>query len=219
MVASYGLPLTARRVWRAEEGDTDQDGDTPGAEADDSQSENSGTEVKLTPEQQALFDKALKARLARERKNLRAELEAEATSREEKAKQDAEKQRLAEQGEFKKLNETLTAEAEKAKTSLEAATGTVATLTQERDAYRAAVESMLTAQREGLPEHIAALLDKLNPLDQLTWIAENAEEVNKSRNGAAPGTPRTQRQRQPVPRTPGNSHGQQPAPERPLVKF
>jgi hypothetical protein len=45
--------------------------------------------------------------------------------------------------------------------------------------YQEALNKLLATQRAGLPEGIIKLLDKLDPADQLEWIAENKATVTQ----------------------------------------
>lgn len=52
--------------------------------------------------------------------------------------------------------------------------------------YQEALNKLLTTQRAGLPEGIIKLLDKLDPADQLEWIAENKASVAPATQQAQP---------------------------------
>jgi hypothetical protein len=84
-------------------------------------------------------------------------------------KAQAEQDRLKAAGEHKTLYE-------QAQAKLAELEPTVA----ERDRYKGVVESLAAQERKALPKHILALLDKLDPVDQLAWIAENRETVAKT---------------------------------------
>lgn len=45
--------------------------------------------------------------------------------------------------------------------------------------YEAALKKRLATEREGLPKHIIALLDRLDPAEQLEWLADNHEAISK----------------------------------------
>lgn len=79
----------------------------------------------------------------------------------------AERTRLAEQGEYKKLAE----DAEKRAAELEPHKA-------KAERYEASLTKLLAKEREGLPKHILTLLDKLDPADQLDYIAENRETLS-----------------------------------------
>jgi len=83
------------------------------------------------------------------------------TSEQEQAKQ----KELAEQGKYKELFD----EATKQVADLEPLKGKV-------ERYEGALVKLLEAQRQTVPEGIRALLDKLDPVDQLEWLAENARQ-------------------------------------------
>lgn len=53
--------------------------------------------------------------------------------------------------------------------------------------YEAALRAKVAQERAGLPAHITALLDRLDPAEQLEWLAANADAVRpqQSTNGAA----------------------------------
>jgi colicin import membrane protein len=102
----------------------------------------------------------------------------------QKAADKAAEDRAKEQGEWEKVarqHETKAAELEPFKVKAER--------------YEAALTAMLETQRKDLPAHITALLDKLDPAEQLEWIAANREALGTSAtaangtNGAPRGTP------------------------------
>ncbi len=72
----------------------------------------------------------------------------------------------------------------------------VETLKQSGDRYQAALTKHLDTARTDLPDHIKGLLDKLDVVDQLDWLATNQEAIRKP-VGAGMGTP----PRQPAPST------------------
>ena len=85
----------------------------------------------------------------------------ELTKQQEQAKQ----KDMAEQGKYKELFD----EATKQVADLEPLKGKV-------ERYEGALVKLLEAQRQTVPEGIRALLDKLDPVDQLEWLAENARQ-------------------------------------------
>lgn len=142
---------------------------------------------------QKAVEEALKERLDRERKKTEA-----ATA---KAREDAEAEALVKNQEFQTLAEkrgkqveTLTAERDAATQSVEAVTG-------ERDRYRATLDRFLARERTGVPDHITALLDRMDPVDQLDYLAAHREALTPA--AAVPVVPT------PVPSSPRgvNSHG------------
>lgn len=78
----------------------------------------------------------------------------------------AEQQSLTEQGKFKELAE----KASKRVAELEPLAETVKRQGE-------ALSKFLEGERKGLPKHILALLDKLDPVDQLEYIATNRNEL------------------------------------------
>ena len=182
----YGMPLWKRRAWHAdakdEAGQAEGDATSPGQQDQDGQ--HGGAKITFTPEQQAHIQQIIDSTTKRQREKWEAELEAE----KHKAQAEADRKRLAEEGQFKELNDTLT-------TELEAARAELKQVTAERDAYQAQVETALQQQREGLEPHLVALLDQLDPLAQLAWLAENAASLGKeARHKGVPPTPRSDSQ-------------------------
>ncbi len=48
---------------------------------------------------------------------------------------------------------------------------------EKAERYEEALKGYLDKEREGLPAHITALLDRMDPVDQLAWIGENREAI------------------------------------------
>lgn len=102
-------------------------------------------------------------------------------------RQEAEERSAAEQGKFKEL-------AEQRQTRI----GELEPFETKATRYEAALKSLLDVQRKDLPAHITTLLDKLDPAEQLEWIAANQEALkpaNEAGNGhqTTPGPNRTPR--------------------------
>ena len=120
---------------------------------------------------QAELDQIVKDRLERERKKTEAETE--------KARKAAEEDALKKNQEWQKLAETRVDE--------------ITTLTKERDElapfkdqaerYKTALDGILAEQKKKLPKHLLILIDKMDPVDAMTYITENAEAL-----GAKPET-------------------------------
>lgn len=104
----------------------------------------------------------------------------QAAAKQAEAQAQAQEQQLAEQQKWQEL-------AEKRQAERDALSAERETLAGKFEAYSAAVQSILTTQKKDLPKHIIALLDKLDPVEQLQYIAENADELTPK--AAAPGTP------------------------------
>lgn len=127
-------------------------------------------------------EKIVKERL--ERAQRKAEQQAD------EARKQAEEKALQEQGEYKTLADTRAARI----AELEAESGKVSDLTKRAERYEAALKKQLEATRADLPFHIVALLDKLDPADQLEWIAQNREQLRK---GDGVGSPQPGTRQQP----------------------
>jgi hypothetical protein len=84
----------------------------------------------------------------------------------EQAAQKAEEERLAKQEEWQQLAE-----------QRQARISELEPLSEDVERYKGAVEGLLEAQRKGLPDYVIALLDRLDPVDQLQWIAENGDKM------------------------------------------
>jgi hypothetical protein len=115
---------------------------------------------------QAELEKHIDDRLKSERKKL-----VDAT---DKARREAEEKSLADNAKWQEL-------AEKRAKDLEAATAALAdvdALKSTSEAQAAALGRYLDAERKGLPDHIIGLLDKLPPLQQLEWLAENKTKLS-----------------------------------------
>lgn len=104
---------------------------------------------------QAELEAIVKDRLAREqRKGQEAA---------DKARQDAEAKALAEQGKYKEL-----ADGHAAK---------IAELEPKAQRYEAALRAQVAELRKDLPEHITALLDKMDAAEQLEYLATNRAKL------------------------------------------
>lgn len=90
---------------------------------------------------------------------------------------------------YTKLRESQMSDAEKAKAELDAATKRAGELTTQlaefealkasKEKYAAAVEGQLKVLKQGLAPHILTLLEKLEPVEQLTYINANAADLRK----------------------------------------
>lgn len=56
--------------------------------------------------------------------------------------------------------------------------------------FEAALNGLLEKQRKAVPDHLQALLDKLDPVEQLEWLAGNTDKLNS--NSGIPSTPKGQ---------------------------
>lgn len=108
-------------------------------------------------------------------------LKAEAATKQQQ-EQEAEQARLKEQQKWQQLAEQHERQLTELKPQLEAAT-------QQAERYKAAVEAQVKAQLANVPEHLHGLLAKLDPVEQLEWLAANADKLKPAVRGIPP-TPR-----------------------------
>lgn len=152
-----------------DEGETEQDnpttGNGTGQQGDNAQQQNAGDGDKRFT--QAELDAIVADRLKRATES--AERKA-ATER-----QKAEERAATEQGQFKEL-------AEQRQSRIAELEPFEAKATR----YEAALTTLLTAQRKDLPGHLTALLDKLDPAEQLEWIAANQDALKPTNGSAGP---------------------------------
>lgn len=129
---------------------------------------------------QEAIDKRLADRLERERKK--------AEGAAQKAREEAESKALADQAKFQELAEKRAEKLKELETSTADLTGKLETTAQKAERYEKALGLMLAEQRKRVPDHLHTLLDKLDPVEQLEWIAGNADKLTGA-NGV-PATPK-----------------------------
>lgn len=124
--------------------------------------QNTETSAQSTEHQipKARFDEINQRRQAAE-----AELASIKAEREKTEREQAEKN-----GEWQKLAEKHTAELSDLKPKL-------TTAEADRDRYSEALSKHVKHLRKDVPEHISALLDRLDPVDQLDWITKNQDQI------------------------------------------
>lgn len=115
---------------------------------------------------QADVDRIVQERLAR------AQTQAEEAA--EKVRQEAEAKALAEQGQYKQL-------AEQHATKLAALEPKAAQV----ERYEKALRAQLDQQRNGLPDHLTALLDRMDVAEQLEYLAANRSKLLPAAPAAA----------------------------------
>lgn len=131
--------------------------------------------------EQQVFDAEYVKKLRQEAAGYRTQLRDMQRAEEERAKatEEAEAKQLADQQKWRELAEKRTKEIDGLKPYKEQA-----------ERYNAALLAILKAQRQGLPDHMIELLDRLDPVDQLEWIAKHGESAARPRapqtNAAAP---------------------------------
>lgn len=159
----------------------------PGAPTTEGQTPNDGKGQEPEPEQSKTFDAAYVAKLRKEaaenRKRAEA-LEAAEMQRATEAKA-ADELRLAEQQKWQEL-------AQKRQDELATIKAEAETLKTQSTRLADALNGYLAKEREGIPDHIGALLDKLDVVDQLAYIAANREAwaATNQRPGGVPPSPK-----------------------------
>lgn len=126
---------------------------------------------------QAELDAIIEDRLERAKKT------AEKTA--EQARKKADEENLAKNAEWKTL-------AEKRAGELEAINGQLAELESLRareERYGKVLKQYAKTQIEALPKPVQSLLEKMDPAEQLDWIAANAKELNIKTPSGLPETP------------------------------
>lgn len=139
---------------------------------------NAGEEkVTLTKaELQARIDSVIKERLEREKRK--------ADEAAQKAREAAEQEAMQKNQEWQKLAET---HAERIK-QLEAGAQLSEAEKQKVERYEKALRAQLDTQRASLPKPVLTLLDRLDPAEQLEWIAANRGDL-EAQKPAVLGTP------------------------------
>ncbi len=139
---------------------------------------NSGTEKPTPTFTQSDVDRIVNERLDRERK--KAETVAQ------KAREEAESKALSDQAKFQELAD----KRGKQVTDLETANATLTTqleaVTAKADRHEKALLALLAEQMKAVPEHLHSLLSKLDAVEQLEWIAGNADKLKTATNGVPP---------------------------------
>lgn len=126
---------------------------------------------------QAELEAIIEQRLTRERSKAQAAAD--------KAKAEADQKALIEQGEWKTLAEQRAARV----AELEPLSTQVEQLKSDAKKYRDAIAKYADAAKANVPENVRALLDRLDPIDQLDWIATNAASLTPESKAQPIGTP------------------------------
>ena len=126
---------------------------------------------------QKALDEKLKERLERERKK--------SEEAAKKAAEDAAAEAAKKNGEWQKLAEQREKEAADALKKIQE----LEPVQERAERYSQALGKHLETQRAGLPEAITKLLDKLDAVDQLEWLAANKEAISKTKLDGPPPTP------------------------------
>ena len=160
---------------QSDDKDDQKTDDSTGGEDAEKAGKKKGVKVTFTPEQQALVDQQIGEARTKEREKAKAELDAETA----KAKKKADEAALKDKEEWKTLADQRQADIDeltKQKTELEP-------FKQQAEKYKKALDDILAAQKKKLPKHILTLIEKLDPVDAMAYITENAEAL-----GAKPET-------------------------------
>lgn len=129
---------------------------------------------------QKRVDDLLKERLERERK--KSEQAAQ------KAREEAAAEAAAKNGEWQQLAE----QRAKRLAELESQVADVETLGTKAQRFEAALKSQVEALRKDVPKHLLPLLDKLDVVEQMEWLAANRDQVAPAKPNGVPATPRAQ---------------------------
>lgn len=123
---------------------------------------------------QAELDRIVEERLKREK--------AKAESAAQKAKEKAEAEALASQEKWRELAEKNGSALTQAQAELEATAQRVGRL-------EAALQAQLTAAKDGLPEAVVDLVNRLDPVDQLEYLAKHKASLS-GKPGGVPASPK-----------------------------
>jgi len=126
---------------------------------------------------QKKVEEILKDRLEREKKK--------AEEAAKKAADEAVAEAAKKNGEWEKVAQQREKEAAEALKKLQE----LEPVQEKAERYSQTLSKLLETQRAGLPEAITKLLDKLDPVDQLEWLAVNKETLSKTKLDGPPPTP------------------------------
>lgn len=129
---------------------------------------------------QRRVDDLLKERLEREQKK--------AEQKAQKAREDVLAEMAAKNGEWQQLAEQRAAKI----ADLETQAATLDATTTKAQRYEQALAKQVEALRKDVPKHLAPLLDKLDVVEQLEWLAANRDAVAPKQPNGVPATPRAQ---------------------------
>lgn len=160
-----------RLFYEADKGTGDGTGDATGT---------TGGSDKPSPSfTQADVDRIVKERLEREQKK--------AQTAAQKALEEAEAKALADQAKFQELADKRGQKLSELETATADLTVKLESEAAKAQRYEKALTTMLTEQRKRVPEHLHSLLDKLDPVEQLEWVAANGDKLGAT---GVPATPK-----------------------------
>ena len=145
------------------------------------QSSSASTDKTFT---QAELEAIIEQRLTRAQNKAKAEAD--------KAKAEADARALVEQGEWKTLAEQRAARV----AELEPLSVQLEQSKSDTKKYRNTISKFADAAKANVPESVRALLDKLDPIDQLEWISSNAASLSTEKP-APIGTPQNKQPAKP----------------------
>ena len=148
----------------------------PPPDGDANRAEAKGDEKSPEPRPKGEADKGETVPKSEVENIVRARLQAYQDDQKKKADKDqkaAVDKALKDQGDFAKLADARLVEVDDANRRVAELEPAVA----ERDRYRASLQKHLEARRKDLPDHILGLLDKLDPADQLDYLAEHGDAI------------------------------------------
>lgn len=156
-------------------------GNTGDSETADAAGTNSGDKAKAEPTfTQADIDRIVTERLERERKK--------SDEKARKAAEDVQAKALEEQSKFQELAQQRGTKVTELETSVADLTTKLETAQKDTERYQKALTNILAEQLKRVPEHLTSLLSKLDPVEQLEWLAANGEKLTNT-NGV-PATPK-----------------------------
>lgn len=129
---------------------------------------------------QRKVDDLLKERLDRAAKT--------AEQKAQKAREEAQAEAAAKNGEWQQLAEQRAAKI----AELETQAATLDATTTRAQRYEQALAKQVEVLRKDVPKHLAPLLDKLDVVEQLEWLAANRDAVAPKQPNGVPATPRAQ---------------------------
>lgn len=127
---------------------------------------------------QEAIERRLKDRLEREQKK--------AETQTQKAREEAESKALADQAKFQELADKRGKQVTDLETTNATLTTQLETVTAKADRHEKALLALLAEQLKAVPEHLHSLLSKLDAVEQLEWIAGNADKMKTATNGVPP---------------------------------
>jgi len=161
--------------------ETQSDPTNPGTVDATGQQQNGGEppEPKFS---QADVDRIVEERLKREK--------AKAEEKTRKAREEVEAKALADQQQWQELAEKRAASISQIEADLAARVGELETAQQRATRLEQALQAQLVTAKEGLPDAVVELVDRLDPVDQLEYLAKHKASLGGSKAGGVPPSPK-----------------------------